>query len=84
MWRRCGGYVAAHEGWRGVPRARQALDLPDPMARNGWESRLRMVWMLDAGLPRPRCSPPLFDLHGNLLGFPDLLDEVGATWVPPW
>lgn len=73
-------YVAAHSCWRGVGQARQALDLTDPMARNGWETRLRMIWMLDAGLPRPLCNPPVFDLSGNLLGFPDLLDpEAGMA-----
>ena len=39
-----------------------------------------MVWMLTAGLPRPLCNPPVFDLDGTLLGFPDLLDpEAGAV-----
>ncbi len=72
-------YVAAHAGWRGVRQARRALDLADPNARNGWETRLRMVWIRDAGLPRPLCNRPVFDLHGNLLGFPDLLDPDAGT-----
>jgi hypothetical protein len=72
-------YVAAHQGWRGVPQARRALDLADTAARNGWETRLRMVWTLDAALPRPLCNPPVFDLDGYLLGYPDLLDADAAT-----
>ncbi len=72
-------YVDRHPRWRGVPQARRALDLADPSARNAWETRLRMVWLLDAGLPRPLCNPPVFDLRGNLLGFPDLLDPESAT-----
>ncbi|MGH3455637.1 MAG: hypothetical protein ACRDP2_14535 [Nocardioidaceae bacterium] len=74
-------YIAARASSRGVRQARRALELCDPMARNGWETRTRMVWVLDAGLPRPRCNPPLFDLDGNLLGFPDLLDVVAGTVV---
>jgi hypothetical protein len=72
-------FVDRHRGWRGVPLARRALDLADPMARNGWETRLRMVWVLDANLPRPLCNTPVFDLQGRLLGFPDLLDPDAGT-----
>lgn len=72
-------YIATHCGWRGVPQARAALGLADPGSRNGWESRMRMVWVLDAGLPRPLCNPPIFDLCGQLLGYPDLLDVSSAT-----
>ena len=74
-------YVTAHAGWRGVEQARRALALCDPLARNGWETRLRMVWMLDAGLPRPMCNQPLFDRYENLLGYPDLLDaDAGVVF----
>jgi hypothetical protein len=74
-------YVEAHPGWHGIGQARRALRLCDPMARNGWETRMRMVWALDAGLPRPLCNPPVFDLHEGLLGYPDLLDpEAGVVF----
>ena len=72
-------YVGAHGGWRGIDQARRALRLCDPMSRNGWETRMRMVWMLDAGLPRPRCNPPVFDRFEGLLGYPDLLDPEAAV-----
>ena len=36
---------------------------------------MRLVWMLDAGLPRPLVNRPIFDLDGRLLGYPDNLDE---------
>ncbi|MDP9442837.1 MAG: hypothetical protein M3P83_00185 [Actinomycetota bacterium] len=72
-------YVDAHTGWRGVPQARAALPLLDGMSRGPWETRLRMVWVLVAGLPPPRCNPPVFDLQGRLLGYPDLLDEEAGT-----
>lgn len=74
------GYVDERPGWRGAARARRAVDLGDPMARNAWETRVRMVWMLAAGLPRPRCNPPVFDGYESLLGHPDLLDmEAGVV-----
>lgn len=34
-----------------------------------------MLYVVEAGLPRPRVNIPVFDLEGKLLGIPDLLDE---------
>lgn len=58
----------------GVPQARAALDLADEESMSPNESRTRLIWMLDAGLPRPLANRPVFDLRGNLLGIADLLD----------
>ena len=39
---------------------------------------MRLVWEVDAELPRPLCNRPIFDLQGRHLGTPDLLDvETG-------
>jgi hypothetical protein len=46
-------YAAAHPGWRGVRRIPGILDLADPGAGSPMESRLRLLLVLDAGLPRP-------------------------------
>ncbi len=73
-------YVAHRAGWRGVPLVRAALELADEASRSPQETRLRLVWVLDAGLPAPLVNPPVFDLDGRLLGYPDLLD-VGAGVV---
>ena len=41
---------------------------------------MRLIWILDAGLPRPVCNRPVFSLTGELLGVPDLLDvEAGVV-----
>ena len=41
---------------------------------------MHMVWRLEAGLPPPLLNRPLFDRHGRLLGYPDLLDvEAGLV-----
>ena len=41
---------------------------------------MMLVWMLDAGLPRPLMNQPIFDLTGRHLATPDLLDlESGAA-----
>jgi hypothetical protein len=64
----------------GLGQFQRALALADPATVNPWESRLRMFAMLRAGLPRPLVNQPVFDLGGNFLGIPDLLDpEAGLV-----
>lgn len=73
-------YVERHPHWWGVCLVREALGLGVDGSRSPQESRLRLVWVLDAGLPPPLCNVPVFDHGGRLLGVPDLLDpEVGLV-----
>ena len=37
-----------------------------------------LCWMWDAGLPRPLCNVPVFDLSGRLVAIVDLLDPVAG------
>lgn len=68
-------YVASHRGWKGVRTARTAVELADPAARSCPESRFRVIWIVDAGLPRPLVNHPVRSRQtGRLLGIPDLLD----------
>ncbi|NUR07036.1 MAG: hypothetical protein HOQ22_07315 [Nocardioidaceae bacterium] len=62
------------QGWQGVQRVRDALVLADENSWSPQETRLRLIWVLDAERPRPLTNRPVFDLDGNLLGYPDLLD----------
>lgn len=73
-----GEYVAKRSAWTGVPRVREALLLATNDSRSPQESRMRLVWVLDARLSTPLCNQPVFDLRGNLLGIPDLLDPVAG------
>lgn len=68
-------YTERHRRWRGVPLLRAAFPLVNPRSRSRPESRLRLVWILDAGLPVPQVNPELSDGRGRLLGLPDLLEE---------
>ncbi len=52
-----------------------ALDLASEHALSPNEVRLRMIWVLDAGLEPPLVNCPVYDLAGRLLGVVDLLDE---------
>jgi hypothetical protein len=64
--------------WKGRPRVAPAVDLADPRALSTGETRLRLVWVLDAGLPRPQVNPTLRDTTGFTLGMGDLLDPESA------
>ncbi|WP_147384791.1 hypothetical protein [Nocardioides cavernaquae] len=73
-------YADGLGGWTGMPQLRAALELADENAWSPREVDLRLIWELDAGLPRPLCNVPIFDLRGNLIGAPDVLDlEAGVV-----
>lgn len=65
-------------GKRGVRQARRAVELSRPRTRSQWETRLRLVYVLDLGFPTPSVNPPVFDRDGKFLGAPDLLDEYAG------
>jgi len=71
-------YVAQRSAWQGVELVRRALAIAIDTSRSPQETLMRLVWLLDAGLPAPLCNVPVFDLHGRLLGIPDLLDPVAG------
>ncbi len=73
-------HVAECRRWPGARQARAAVLLADDRSLSPGETRMRLVWVLDAGLPRPLCNWPVADLHGRRLGRPDLLDdELGVV-----
>lgn len=75
-----GEYVAEHAGWKGVPVARTAFALSDGRAASCPESRFRVLWVVEAGLPRPAVNVAVYSPSGLLIGVPDLLDEeTGLT-----
>ncbi|HEX4811181.1 MAG TPA: hypothetical protein VFV66_00310 [Nonomuraea sp.] len=71
-------YVDSLGGRRGVPAARTAAALLDGRAASCTESRLRVVWVLEAGLPVPRVNVEVVDDAGFLLGEADLFDPWAA------
>ncbi len=73
-------YVGAHPAWTGVDQVRRALDLASEDSLSPQETLMRLIWVLDAGLPAPLCNPPVFTVHGRYVGRPDLLDlEAGVV-----
>lgn len=74
-----GVYATARPGWRGVPQVRAALPLASEDSRSPNETRMRLVWRLDAVLPPPLANQPVFDRCGTLLGVADLFDPVAGV-----
>lgn len=72
-------FLSHQNGWTGVPKARKAIGYAQENSWSPAEVLMRLVWEVDAELPRPLCNQPIFDLHGRHLGTPDLLDlETGV------
>jgi hypothetical protein len=72
-------YVVNRSGWTGVPQVREALALASNHSRSGPETRMRLMWVIDACFPPPLCNVPIFDRAGRLLGVPDLFDPISGT-----
>ena len=68
-------YAEQHPRLEGSPVARAVLALTDPRSRSTGETRLRYIWVVQAGLPRPQCNAYVVDEHGTVIAMPDLLDE---------
>jgi hypothetical protein len=66
-------FIASHAGLPGVSLMRRARELASDRSRSPMETRMRLIWVLDAGLPTPRCNWPIADASGRWLGSPDLL-----------
>jgi hypothetical protein len=71
-------YLREHPRVRNAGGIWRLLRLADGDARSCPESRLRWIWMVEAGLPRPLVNRGVEDQHGQLLGIPDLLDPDSA------
>ena len=73
-------YARSRRNWPGAMQARAAGRLADERSLSPGETRMRLVWVLDARLPVPRCNWPIADLDGQRLGKPDLFsNELGVV-----
>lgn len=68
------GYAIERPRWRGVPQLRRALRLASARSRSVGETRLRLLWVIDCGLPFPEVNANVLTGDGHLLGMVDLLD----------
>ena len=70
--------VAAVGRMRASPVIRRAAELASDRSASCPESRLRVVWTANAGLPAPLVNAPVCGAGGLLLGVADLLDTEAA------
>jgi len=67
-----------HRKTRGITQVRKALALATDRSASPWESRTRLLAVLDADIDGLLANVPVFDLAGDLLGVADLIDpETG-------
>ena len=57
--RRMADYLRSRPGWRGAPLAAEALRWASEDSRSPNETRMRLVWRLDAALPSPLVNRPV-------------------------
>jgi len=74
-------YTRCRDNRRWTSWAAEALSYADDHSASPQETRMRLVWVLVAGLPRPLCNRPVFSTSGELLGIPDLLDPQAGLVV---
>jgi len=67
-------YASQHSGWLGVGQVLDACRIARAGVKSGWETRLRMCWTRDLGLPEPLVNVPIFNAAGEHLGTADLFD----------
>lgn len=72
-------YQSGHGFRAGICRFREALPLATDRSLSPMETKMRLIWIMDAHLPPPLCNWPVLDAQGRLLGRPDLLSpELGV------
>ena len=67
-------YTRDHSSLKGSQRALAAVRRASARSRSGGETRLRLLWTMEGGLPEPVVNPTVRLLDGFLLGMSDLLD----------
>jgi hypothetical protein len=73
-------YAAARRGWRHAGRLLEALPHCSERSESPNETRLRLVWTVDARLPEPVVNHDLVDRDGRFVCRADLLDlEAGVV-----
>ena len=69
------GVHAEHRDWRRATRVPPVLTHASEHALSPQETRLRLVWTVDAGLPTPHVNRTLRTPDGRFICVPDLFDE---------
>ena len=71
-------YAKERSRWRRARQVLHALDYASELSRSPNESRMRLVWVVDARLPAPLVNREVFARRGRLVGVADLFDPVAG------
>lgn len=71
-------WYQVHSGWRRARRVPKPLAFASERSQSPAEPRMRLIWEVDAGLPRPLVNPEIFDRRGRFVARVDLLDPVAG------
>lgn len=74
-------YLAPRTRWRRAAQVAVALRHASERSRSPAESRLRLLWVVDARLPAPAVNREVFDRQGRLICVADLFDEEAGLVV---
>lgn len=74
-------FHARHRTWRRAEQVDRALGHASEHARSPAEVRLRLIWEVDAALPRPFVNREVYDRHGKLICIADLFDEEAGMVI---
>lgn len=73
-------YLSPRTGWRRASRVAWALRYASERSLSPGEVDLRLVWEIDADLPRPLVNQPVFTPSGKLICIADIFDpEAGVV-----
>lgn len=72
-------YATARSRWRRSSLVTGALPYTSEHSRSPNECRTRLVWEVDAGLPRPLVNQEIFTRSGRLVAVADILDPVAGV-----
>lgn len=73
--------AAERSTWNRSPWVRHSLQFATDRSRSPNESRLRLIWVLDAGLASPLVNQPIFTRDGDFICIADLFDPTAGLVV---
>lgn len=73
-------YTSARSSWRRSTVVVWVLRLASERSLSPGETRMRLIWVLDAGLPAPLVNQHVWDARGKLLGKADIFDPVAGVF----
>lgn len=72
-------YCGSHRRWRRARQVTRALGHASERSRSPNEVRSRLIWEIDAVLPRPLVNAPIFTRDAKFVAIADLLDPVAGV-----